>query len=227
MAAWKRSSELTGTSQRYVLPKRECVSIGGLIDIQGTLDVGTTSIDDGAINRSLWAYLQNPESERAQYNETTDKTMTMLRFKRSSDSKDVGVLTWFSVHGTSMYGNNTHAAADNKGVAAWLFEESVQGDDSVADGFVAGFSQGSVGDTTPNVLGAWCDDGSGKMCTLQNSTCNGTSEACHGRGPDFRALDLGVSSCYEMGRRQYAGARSIYVSLPASSFLSDLPREGR
>jgi neutral ceramidase len=189
---------------------------------QGTLDVGTTKIDDGAINRSLWAYLQNPESERAQYNETTDKTLTLLRFKRSSDSRDVGVLTWFSVHGTSMYGNNTHAAADNKGVAAWMFEESVQGDDGVADGFVAGFSQGSVGDTTPNVLGAWCDDGSGKMCTLKNSTCSGTSEACHGRGPEFQALDLGVSSCHEMGRRQYAGARSVYVSRFYLSFSTDI-----
>jgi neutral ceramidase len=48
--------------------------------------------------------------------------------------------------------------------------------------FVAAFSQSSVGDTSPNVLGAWCDDGSGKECTLDKSTCNGTSQACHGRG---------------------------------------------
>jgi hypothetical protein len=37
-------------------------------------------------------------------------------------------------------------------------------DTSAAPGFVAAFSQSSVGDTTPNVLGAWCDDGSGEMC---------------------------------------------------------------
>lgn len=55
-------------------------------------------------------------------------------------------------------------------------------DASAAPGFVAAFSQSSVGDTSPNVLGAWCDDGSGQMCTLEHSTCNGTSEACHGRG---------------------------------------------
>ena len=160
----------------------------------------------------MWAYLNNPAEERAQYNTTTDKTLTLLRFKRASDSKNIGVLTWYPVHGTSLYGNNTHAAADNKGVAAWLLEQDLEDDDSTADGFVAGFSQANVGDTTPNVLGAWCDDGSGQMCTLQNSTCGGTSEACHGRGPDFRALDLGVKSCYEMGRRQYAGALSLYVS---------------
>lgn len=85
-------------------------------------------------------------------------------------------------------------------------------DDTAADGFVAAFSQSSVGDTTPNVLGAWCDDGSGEMCTLEHSTCSGTSENCHGRGPEFQALDLGVSSCYEIGTRVYTGAKALYVS---------------
>ncbi|KAF4624847.1 hypothetical protein G7Y89_g13319 [Cudoniella acicularis] len=83
-------------------------------------------------------------------------------------------------------------------------------DKSAAPGFVAAFSQSSVGDTTPNVLGAWCDDSSGQMCTLEKSTCSGTSEACHGRGPEFQKLDLGVSSCYEIGRRVFAAAKSLY-----------------
>jgi neutral ceramidase len=182
--------------------------------LQGYLDVGTTEVADGAINRSLYAYLNNPEEERAKYNAETDTTLTLLRFQRASDSKNIGVLTWFPVHGTSMLGNNTHAAADNKGVAAWLLERELEGDDSTADGFVAGFSQANVGDTTPNVLGAYCDDGSGQECSLENSTCaDGKSQSCHGRGPEFRALDLGISSCYEMGRRQYAGAKEVYVSL--------------
>lgn len=175
--------------------------------------MGTTRIQDGAINRSLYAYLANPESERNQYEDETDTTMTLLRFKRASDNKDIGVLTWFPVHGTSLLGNNTHAAADNKGVAAWMFENAMKDNANAADGFVAGFSQANVGDTTPNVLGAYCDDGSGQQCSLENSTCaDGKSQSCHGRGPEFRALDLGVKSCYEIGRRQYAGAQTIYVS---------------
>lgn len=93
-------------------------------------------------------------------------------------------------------------------------------DDSAADGFVAGFSQANVGDTTPNVEGAWCDDGSGEQCSFENSTCaDGKSQSCHGRGPFFRELDLGVKSCHEIGRRQYAGAKDIMVrhsSLPLS-----------
>lgn len=57
-----------------------------------------------------------------------------------------------------------------------------------------------------------CDDGSGQQCSYENSTCaDGKSQSCHGRGPLFQNLDLGVTSCYEIGRRQYAGAKSVYV----------------
>lgn len=179
------------------------------------MDTGSTRVKDAAINRSLYAYLANPEAERRQYEDETDTTMTLLRFKRAKDGKDIGVLTWFPVHGTSLLGNNTHAAADNKGVAAWLLEEAMRENTNAAEGFVAGFSQASVGDTTPNVLGAYCDDGSGQQCSLKNSTCaDGKSQKCHGRGPEFAALDLGVKSCHEIGRRQFAGAQNVYVGRP-------------
>jgi neutral ceramidase len=102
-------------------------------------------------------------------------------------------------------------------------------DSTAASGFVAAFSQSSVGDTTPNVLGAYCDDGSALECgTTEHSTCNGVSTDCHGRGllitifimpksnadtgPAFQKLDLGVSSCYEIGTRVYTGAKALYVS---------------
>lgn len=138
--------------------------------------------------------------------------MTLLRFRRASDGKSLGVLTWFPVHGTSLLGNHTHVAADNKGVAAWLLEEAVKADGSATADFVAGFSQANVGDTTPNVFGAYCDDGSGQRCGLEKSTCaDGKSQTCHGRGPEFRSLDRGVKSCYEMGRRQFKAAKEIYV----------------
>jgi neutral ceramidase len=180
---------------------------------QGYLDFGTTRISDANINRSPFAYLANPESERTQYTDDVDKDLTLLRFRRASDGKNMGVLTWFAVHGTSMLGNNTHVTGDNKGLAAYLFEQSVQGNEQAADGFVAGFSQANVGDTTPNVLGAWCDDGSGQMCDFETSTCaDGKSQSCHGRGPFFQKLDLGVASCFEIGRRQFSGARGLYVS---------------
>ncbi|KAI1434170.1 Neutral/alkaline nonlysosomal ceramidase [Xylaria sp. CBS 124048] len=186
----------------------------------GHLSVGTTKVVGANINRSLFAYLANPEEERAKYNVSTgddgsvEKNMTLLKFQRSSDGKNIGVLTWFPTHGTSMLGNNTLISGDNKGVAAYLFEKSMVGDKNAAAGFVAGFSQANVGDTSPNVLGAWCEDGTGQMCSFENSTCSdGRSQKCHARGPFFRVKDEGASSCYEIGKRQFQPAKRLYEEL--------------
>ncbi|KAI0392288.1 Neutral/alkaline nonlysosomal ceramidase [Xylariaceae sp. FL0594] len=185
---------------------------------EGYIDFGSVNITDSNINRSLYAYMNNPAEERARYGgDTVDKEMTVLKFQRASDSKNIGILTWFPVHGTSVYQNNTHVTGDNKGVAAYLFEKAMEGDASAADGFVAAFSQANVGDTTPNTLGAWCDDGSNQMCSYENSTCaDGKSQKCHGRGPAFDKNDMGITSCYEIGQKQYNGARSVYDSLASS-----------
>jgi len=190
----------------------------------GHLSVGSTKVFGANINRSLFAYLANPEEERARYNISTEddgsveKDLTLLKFQRSSDGKNIGVLTWFPTHGTSVLGNNTLISGDNKGVAAYLFEKSIVGDDTAAKGFVAGFSQANVGDTSPNVLGAWCDDGSGQMCSLENSTCSdGKSQKCHARGPFFRVKDEGTSSCFEIGKRQFEPAKKLYDELNKDS----------
>ncbi|KAI8629992.1 Neutral/alkaline nonlysosomal ceramidase [Xylariaceae sp. FL1651] len=191
--------------------------------VPGHLHIGSTKVFGANINRSLFAYLANPEEERARYNVSSDddgsveKDLTMLKFQRSSDGKNIGVLTWFPTHGTSVLGNNTLISGDNKGVAAYLFEKSVQCDETAAEGFVAGFSQASVGDTSPNVLGAWCEDGSGQMCSFENSTCSdGRSQKCHARGPFFRANDEGTSSCFEIGKRQFEPAKKLYDELNQS-----------
>ena len=87
-----------------------------------TISVGTIDIQDANINRSPYSYLANPAAERAQYISDTDTTMTILTIDRLSDGKTTGVLSFFSVHGTSLYNNNTLVTGDNKGVAAYLFE---------------------------------------------------------------------------------------------------------
>ena len=167
----------------------------------GFLAFADTTISDANLNRSPSAYLANPTVERAKYSDNTDKTLTVLRFQRESDGLNTGILAWHSVHGTSMYANNTHVTGgmfkyvchnlpftqakfyiDNKGLSSYLFEKAMQTDQTAAPGFVAAFSQSSVGDTTPNVLGAWCDDGSGTQCSFDKSTCSGNAATCHGRG---------------------------------------------
>ncbi|KAI1416254.1 Neutral/alkaline nonlysosomal ceramidase [Hypoxylon sp. FL1857] len=186
----------------------------------GHLSIGSTKVFGANINRSLFAYLANPVEERARYNVSSeddgsvDKDLTLLKFQRASDGKNIGVLTWFPTHGTSVLGNNTLISGDNKGVAAYLFEKSAIDDETAAEGFVAGFSQANVGDTSPNVLGAWCEDGTGQMCSFENSTCSdGRSQKCHARGPFFRANDEGTSSCFEIGKRQFEPARKLYDQL--------------
>jgi neutral ceramidase len=216
------------TSKGFDMQSYRAIVDGAVLSIQrahrslqpGHLTVGSTKVVGANINRSLYAYLANPEEERAQYNSSVEddgsveKNLTLLRFQRASDGKNTGVLTWFPVHGTSMLGNNTKISGDNKGVAADLFEKSFSPEDNVAEDFVAGFSQANVGDTSPNVLGAWCEDGSGQQCSFKNSTCSdGKSQYCHARGPFFRVKDNGASSCYEIGKRQFEPARALYDSI--------------
>lgn len=182
----------------------------------GFLTFGSTEVKDANINRSPYAYLANPKKERSKYSHDVDKTMTLLKFERASDGKAMGVLTWFPVHGTSMLGNNTLISGDNKGVAAHLFEQSVKDDLHAADDFVAGFSQSNVGDTSPNVLGAYCEDGSGSKCNFKDSTCGGKTQPCHGRGPFFREDDQGSKSCFEIGRRQFLAAKTIFDDIASA-----------
>lgn len=192
----------------------------------GQLSFASVDIEDANINRSPYAYLANPKEERDKYDHNVDKTLTLLKLRRNSDKKDIGVLTWFPVHGTSMLGNNTLITGDNKGVAAYLFEKHAAQLDSTADGFVAGFSQANVGDTSPNINGAYCESGpdEGKQCDFKTSLCAGKNGPCHGRGPHWGLNDAGTASAWEIGRRQYLGARSVYESMITKSTFT--PIEG-
>lgn len=174
----------------------------------GYLSVATGNVTDANISRSLYAYLANPESERAQYDTTVDTMMTMLRFVSASSGKEIGSFNWFAVHGTSMYNNNTLVTGDNKGVSAYYLEQEK------GPGYVAGHSQANVGDTSPNTDGPICQD-TGLPCEFQNSTCNGKNEQCWGRGPAFRISD--TESCRVIGERQYQAASSILKSMASGS----------
>ncbi|KOC11740.1 hypothetical protein AFLA70_566g000591 [Aspergillus flavus AF70] len=197
---------------------------GALLSIQraydslapSTISVGTINIEDANINRSPYSYLQNPAAERAQYSSDTDTTMTLLTFDRLSDGKTTGVLSFFSVHGTSLYNNNTLVTGDNKGVAAYLFERGATHDARFADNFVAGFSQSSVGDMSPNVLGPFCED-TGLPCDFKTSTCNGPAGFCQARGPYFNEGDNGAKSAFEIGRRQYNAAFQLHGQISSGS----------
>lgn len=201
------------TSKGFHKPSYQAIVDGAVASIvrahgslaRGRLSIGDINISDANVNQSPYAYLANPEEERARYEDDVDKTLTLLRFTHTlgSTATDIGVLTWFPVHGTSMYGNNTLVTGDNKGVAAYMFEQATED-----DAFVAGFSQASVGDTTPNVLGAYCEFGdyAGQLCDFKTSLCGNKTQPCHGRGPYWNLNDGGAASSFEIGRRQFDAA---------------------
>lgn len=68
----------------------------------GSLSLGNTTVLDANINRSPSAYLANPAEERARYEFDQDKDLTLLRFDDANGNAR-GFLSFFAVHGTSLY----------------------------------------------------------------------------------------------------------------------------
>jgi neutral ceramidase len=68
----------------------------------GSLGLGSVTVTDANRNRSPSAYLANPPAERAQYDGDQDTTLTLLRFVDANGAK-LGFLSYFPVHGTSIY----------------------------------------------------------------------------------------------------------------------------
>ncbi|KAG5641221.1 hypothetical protein DXG03_005696 [Asterophora parasitica] len=207
------------TSLGYVKQTADAIVAGTVRAVQrahanlapGKLSVGNTTILDANINRSPTAYLANPASERARYEYDQDKEMTVLRFDDASGNAR-GLLSFFAVHGTSLYENNTLVSTDNKGMAAFLYEASVEPNAFPGNtSFVAGFVQSNVGDTSPNTLGAFCESPgkpyNGLACEADHSTCGGTVQDCHGRGPGFRISDF--ESNRIIGDKQFRGAQAV------------------
>ncbi|KAJ7174628.1 Neutral/alkaline nonlysosomal ceramidase [Mycena filopes] len=180
----------------------------------GTLGIGNSTVVGGNINRSPTAYLANPAAERAQYvseGGDQDKIMSLLSFGSR------GFLSFFPVHGTSIYENNTLVSSDNKGMAAYLYESSVEPTAMPGNQiFVAGFAQANVGDTSPNTLGAFCESPGqpydGQPCQANTSTCGGTVEQCHGRGPGFRLDASGFHSNQMIAQIQVDAAKGLMGS---------------
>lgn len=182
---------------------------------EGRLSFGKTRIEGANINRSPYAYLNNPEAERAKYSDSVDKDLSLLRFA-DMNGTTFGVLTFFATHGTSLLANNTLVTGDNKGVASYLFEKKMQSD---TPGFIAGFSQSNCGDVSPNINGAYCEGGvdDGKLCKLDDSTCGGRVGPCHGRGPYFGLNDGGTKSGFEIGKRQFTKAHELLQTMSSGA----------
>lgn len=157
---------------------------------------------DAGFNRSEQAYALNPAEERAAFVDTrgrevrTNRWMTLLRLRRD-DGSEVGMLNWFSVHGTSI-GQASHLlSADNKGYATRRFERDFPQGGNQTGAFVAGFFQSDEGDNSPNPF----------MNTLTEAELHSRDTpawAARGGGRDD------IESARISGYKQYHRARELW-----------------
>lgn len=116
-----------------------------------TLLLGHAELHNASANRSAVAFERNPESDKAYYPEKIDPQVRVLRIQQAGE--DVGAITWFATHGTSLTDANFYIAPDNKGLASYMWEHDEKGVRYLRghQNFVVAFSQTNAGDMTPNL----------------------------------------------------------------------------
>ncbi|WP_330252057.1 neutral/alkaline ceramidase [Nocardia sp. NBC_00565] len=117
----------------------------------GTLSLGRSELHDASVNRSRVAFERNPDADKQHFPNAIDPAVTVLSFVKGG--KQVGAITWFATHNTSMTNQNRLISADNKGYASFSYEHTDHGVrylDGRAD-FVAAFAQTNAGDMSPNL----------------------------------------------------------------------------
>lgn len=168
-------------------------------------------LNNANINRSPTAYTFNPKEERDQYADEgdTDKNMTLLKIVSDDDGSPLGMINWFSVHGTSMNNTNGLISGDNKGLASLLFEDHINpaGTTPGQGDFVAAFAATNLGDVSPNTNGSMCID-TGLPCEMMHSTCNNRTEMCIASGPGRDMFE----STKIIANRQFEAAKAIFDS---------------
>ena len=115
---------------------------------EGNIYLGKSQIANAGANRSMIAYLENPQKERDLYSENTPTEMTLLKFV--DDSGEIGMLNWYALHPTAMNFYNSLISGDHKGYASLQMEQLHGNRSSINNSFVAAFAQSDPGDVTPN-----------------------------------------------------------------------------
>jgi neutral ceramidase len=118
-------------------------------DLQpGNIYLGKGNVANAGANRSVSAYLENPQTERDHYAENTPTEMTLMKFV--DDSGEIGMLNWYALHPTAMNFYNRLISGDHKGYAALQVERLRGTGYKDNNDFVAAFAQADPGDVTPN-----------------------------------------------------------------------------
>ncbi|GLZ31729.1 neutral ceramidase [Lentzea sp. NBRC 105346] len=115
----------------------------------GSISINRGELTNASVNRSKLAFGKNPD--KSFFPNGIDPAMTVLRFKQGGS--DVGAISWFATHNTSMTNANTLISPDNKGYAAYQWEHDEKGVRYLdnPNGFVATFPNTNAGDMSPNL----------------------------------------------------------------------------
>ncbi|ORZ09921.1 Neutral/alkaline nonlysosomal ceramidase [Absidia repens] len=162
------------------------------------------------INRSPAAYNANPQHERDLYTDNVDKEMSLLGFY--TDKQDLGLISWFAVHGVSVNKTNRLVNGDNKGYGSYSVEKnklfSNTSTSTSSDTFVAAMAQSNEGDVSPHTLGFFCT-GTDQPCDGTRSTKCPWFSTCQGRGPGWKTGHL--ESNRMIGENQAVKAVELYL----------------
>ncbi|KAJ3149490.1 Neutral ceramidase [Irineochytrium annulatum] len=170
-------------------------------DSPNTLTIAQGYCNNCSINRSPFAYVNNPEAERAKYGVDHDEYFPVLTVRNSNRLR--GVASWFGVHGTSMNETNELISGDNKGASSYFYENDQRKAGNPS--FVAAFGQSNGADVSPNTSGGHCTD-TGAACDGTAKSCGGNYRKCIARGPGYEQGGMRLSTKL-IGTYQYQAAK--------------------
>lgn len=150
----------------------------------GTLLLGRGELHDASANRARVAFELNPPEDKAEFPDAIDPAVTVLKLRQGD--KDVGAISWFATHGTSLTDRFRLIAGENKGYASYRWEHDERGvrHGNGESAFIAAFPQTNAGDMTPNInLTPWQPSG---------------------------PTDDNFRNCALIGDRQYQAARAAF-----------------
>ncbi len=112
----------------------------------GDIYMNSGALDGASVNRSLRAYVENVDADDFS---PVDNEMTVLRFEQGGT--DVGMISWFPVHPTSLGKEYKYNSGDSKGYASLKFERDKESSYGTSGSFVAAFAQSNAGDLSGNL----------------------------------------------------------------------------
>lgn len=117
-----------------------------------SLSLAIDSLSGASVNRSPGAFDLNPEELKSLFPNKVDETVTQIRVDLT-DGTPLGLINFFGVHTTSVAAVNKLITPDNKGLAAWWFQDEMARKQPDGPRFIAAFANTNAGDISPNVDG--------------------------------------------------------------------------